>query len=219
MSRTTASPNEFLERVIDTVAKREIAAQEERPGAAYRVSVLGTFAGLMGVKSKQAVSYWIAAGGVPRKHAQRLREVVEKAGLSLTEVDFKRLVPDAARRGENEALRQTVEAVRSRGVPAVELANCMGMSYWQLHRCLTTLGGLPLERLPDLIDALRELGMPLSPEGLADCVCSPHRGEATRAIQIYLAQPVKPAREPQPLKWWLPGHKTSSRDKASSRGR
>ena len=209
MSYTTALPNEFLERVVVAVAEREIAAREARPGAACRVSILATFAGLMGVKSKQAVSYWIAAGGVPRKHAQRLREVVEKAGLSLTEADYERLVPAAAKRGENEALRRTVDAVRRRGVPAVELADCMGMSYWQLHRCQTTLGGLPPERLADFADALRELGMPLSPERLADCVRSPDRSKAA----------AKPTREPQPVKWWLPGYKDSLRDKASSRGR
>ena len=219
MSSTTALPNQFLERVVVAVAEREIAAQEDRPGAACRVGILGTFARLMGVKSKQVVSYWLAAGGVPRKHAQRLHEVVEKAGLSLTEADFECLVRPASQPRENAALRQTIDAVRSRGVPAVELAECMGMSYWQLHRCLTTLGGLPLERLPDLVDALHELGMPLPPERLIDCVAPPHRGEATRAITAYLARPAKPTREPQPVKWWLPVDKTPSRDKASSRGR
>lgn len=219
MSYATALPNEFLERVVVAVAEREIAARRQKSGTACRAGILATFAGLMGVRSKQAVSYWIAAGGVPRKHAQRLREVVEKAGLSLTEADFKRLVPDPARRGENKALRQTVDAVRSQGVPTAELAECLGMSRYQLYRCLTTLGGLPLERLPDLIDALRGLGMPLPPERLADCIASPHRAEATRAIAAHLAQSVKPTREPQPVKWWLPGDKTSSRDKAASRGR
>lgn len=219
MSRETALPNKFLERVVVVVAEREIAGREEKAGAACRVSILATFATLMGVKTKQAVSYWIATGGVPRKHAQQLREVVEKAGLSLTQADFERLMQPMPRRGENKALQRTVEAVRSRGVPLVELADCMGMSYWQLHRCQTTLGGLPPERLADLVDALRELGMPLPPERLADCIRSPRRAEATGATRTRLARSGKPVRELQPVKWWLPADKASSRDKAPSRER
>lgn len=216
MSRKTALPNKFLERVVVAVAEREIAAQGEGAGAACRVSILATFANLMGVRTKQAVSYWIVTGGVPRRHAPRLREVVTAAGLSLAEADFERLmlpVPDTARRGENEALRRTVDAVRSRGVALVDLADCMGMSYWQLHRYQKKLGGLPPDRLGDLADALRALGVPLPAEGLADCSRSPH------AIRTLVARPAKPVGKPQPVKWWLPGDEASPRDKAPSRGR
>lgn len=217
MSLETALPNKFLERVVVAVAEREIAARDGRAGAAWRVSILATFATLMGVKTKQAVSYWIGTGGVPRKHAQRLREVVEKAGLSLTQADFEKLMlplPEPARRGENKALQRAVEAVRSRGVPLVELASRMGMSYWQLHRCQTTLGGLPPERLTDLVDTLRELEVPLPAESLVDCIRLP-----TDATRTHVARPRKSVRELRPVKWWLPADKALSRDKASSRGR
>lgn len=160
--------NRWLERVVIAVAERE----NKHTGKTF--GLLGTFAGLMGGMTKQAVSYWIAAGGVPHKHRQRLREVVDRADLNLSDEEFERLLrprPGAATaaRGENEALQAVFRAVRAHGVPLRRLAARMGMSYWQLHRCGTRSGGLPPEAVGGLAEVLRALGIDLPSERLSRC--------------------------------------------------
>lgn len=158
--------NPWLERVVVEVAERE----NKRTGKT--VGILGTFAGLMGGMTKQAVSYWIKAGGIPRGHRWRLREVLDGVGLKLSDEEFERLLrpkPDLVPRGENEALQAVFRAARSHGVPLRRLAARMGMSYWQLHRCGTCYGGVPPEAIAGLAQALHVLGVEPPAASLSRC--------------------------------------------------
>ena len=172
MSRRTAAPNEFLERVVLDIASRE-RARRTHAGETCRPGGLGIFADLMGGVTKQAVSYWITTGGVPHKHAPLLRKVLRDAGVNLAARDFKRLMPvepEPAARGGNDALQRVIQAASGCGVPVRTLARHMGMSYWQLHRAAREQGGLQPEGIEALANALHELGVPAPPGGLAACV-------------------------------------------------
>ena len=172
MSRQTAVPNKFLESIIATVAETEVARRRNGEDAGRVISFLGIFADMMGGLSKPAVSQWIAMGGVPRKHAARLREVVDAARLDLAEDRFERLLmPPLADppRGENKSLQAILTTIRNSGIPLRKLADQMGMSYWQIYRCEMKRGGLPPEKLADFAKALRHFGVTAPANTIADC--------------------------------------------------